>query len=61
MIAAGTLIVAIGHVLTGDQGWAQVAQVAQQVDILGIVLGIVGMVVEGIGQRKAIGRAITKE
>jgi hypothetical protein len=58
LIAAGTFILAVGHVLTGDETWGHVAQVAQQMDVVGIVLGIVGMVVEGFGQRKATGRAI---
>jgi hypothetical protein len=58
LIAVGTLIVAVGHVLTGDQTWGDVAAVVQQVDIIGIVLGVVGLIVQGVGQRKAQGRAI---
>jgi hypothetical protein len=61
MIAVGGLIVAVGHVLTGDQTWGHVAQVAQQVDIVGVILGVVGIVVQGVGQRRAIGNSGPKE
>jgi len=58
LIAVGTLIVAVGHVLAGDSNWGHVAQVAQSVDIVGVILGVIGIIMQGVGQRKAIGRGI---